>query len=213
LPGIPADPGPHTAGPFPEHIATHYLSLSIGELTAEQLRHYQRLWPRIEALVTAHAADADTSRLIIEGSGVLPERVATLKTQHTAAVWLTASAGVLRDRIYSASRFYQRTAEQMGMVEKFLGRTDRHNQAHPRCRQQPRVRQRRYQRGASNRRIDKAMPPGHRLITSTDITTPEPVKFPPPPCTRSREHMRFAERFVGSDRDAVVLFPFGEDLE
>jgi hypothetical protein len=51
-----------------------------------------------------------------------------LGTPDTAAVWLTASAAVLRDRIYSASRFCQRSAEEKAMVDKFLGRTDRYNQ-------------------------------------------------------------------------------------
>lgn len=124
----PGRPWATSGGPFPEHLAGHYLSLSIDELAGEQLRHYQRLWPRIEGLVTAHAADAGAGGLIVEGSGVLPERVASLRSPETAAMWLTASAAVLRDRIYSASRFGERTAEQKVMVDKFLGRTSRYNQ-------------------------------------------------------------------------------------
>jgi hypothetical protein len=74
------------------------------------------------------AADTCASRLILEGSGVLPDRVAALKNPNTAAVWLTASADVLRDRIYSASRFDERSADEKIMVEKFLGRTERYDQ-------------------------------------------------------------------------------------
>lgn len=126
----PGRPWATSSGPFPEHLAAHYLSLSIDELTGEQLRHYQRLWPRIEALVTAHAADAGAGAggLIVEGSGVLPERAAALRTPDAAAVWLTASAAVLRERICAASRYCERTAEEKVMVDKFLGRTDRYNQ-------------------------------------------------------------------------------------
>jgi shikimate kinase len=124
----PGRPWSTSSGPFPDHLAAHYLSLSIDELTREQLRHYQRLWPRIEALVTAHASDIGAQGLIVEGSGILPERVAALRTPDTAAVWLTASAAVLRDRIYSASRFSERTAEEKVMVDKFLGRTDRYDE-------------------------------------------------------------------------------------
>jgi hypothetical protein len=75
-----------------------------------------------------HATGADASQLIIEGSGVLPERFADLTIPGTAAVWLTACADVLRDRIYSASRFRERTAQEKIMVDKFLGRTDRYNE-------------------------------------------------------------------------------------
>jgi 2-phosphoglycerate kinase len=124
----PGRPWATSTGPFPGHLATHYLSLSIDELTTEQLRHYQRLWPRIEAIVTARATDTGADRLILEGSGILPHRVAALKTPHTAAVWLTATAKVLRDRIYSASRFDERTGEEKIMVEKFLGRAERYDQ-------------------------------------------------------------------------------------
>jgi hypothetical protein len=124
----PGRPWATSSGPFPEHLAAHYLSLSIDELTREQLSHYQRLWPRIEALVTAHASDTGAPGLIVEGSGILPERVAALSTPGTGAVWLTASAAVLRDRIYSASRFHERTGQEKAMVDKFLGRTDRYNQ-------------------------------------------------------------------------------------
>ena len=124
----PGRPWATSSGPFPEHLAAHYLSLSVDELTGEQLRHYEQLWPRVRALVTKHAANPGAEGLILEGSGVLPERVAALRTPGTAAVWLTASSAVLRDRIYSASRFGERTAEEKIMVDKFLGRTDRYNQ-------------------------------------------------------------------------------------
>ncbi len=124
----PGRPWATSNGPFPKHLASHYLSLSVDELTTEQLLHYQRLWPRIEAIATARATDPGARRLVLQGSGVLPHRVAALKTPDTAAVWLTASASVLRDRIYSASRFDERTADQKTMVEKFLGRTERYDQ-------------------------------------------------------------------------------------
>ena len=124
----PGRPWATSYGPFPEHVASHYLSLSVDELTAEQLRHYQQLWPRVNAIVAARATDTGASRLILEGSGVLPHRVAALKTPNTAAVWLTATADVLRDRIYSASRFDERATEEKVMVEKFLGRTERYDQ-------------------------------------------------------------------------------------
>jgi len=46
-----------------------------------------------------------------------------LKPPNTAAVWLTASADVLRARIYLASRFDELAAEEKVIVEKFLGRS------------------------------------------------------------------------------------------
>jgi shikimate kinase len=122
----PGRPWATSSGPFPEHLRTYYLSLSVDQLTAEQLRHYQRLWPRIEAMAAARAADTDARRLILEGSGVLPQHAAALK--NAAAVWLTASPDVLRDRIYSASRLDELAPEEKAIVEKFLGRTKQYDQ-------------------------------------------------------------------------------------
>jgi shikimate kinase len=122
----PGRPWATSSGPFPEHLRTHYLSLSVDELTTEQLRHYQRLWPRIEAMAAARATDRGARRLVLEGSGVLPQHAAALKS--AATVWLTASADVLRDRIYSASRFDELAPEEKVIVEKFLGRTNQYDQ-------------------------------------------------------------------------------------
>jgi 2-phosphoglycerate kinase len=122
----PGRPWTTSSGPFPEHLRTHYLSLSVDELTTEQLRHYQRLWPRIEAMAAARAADAGARLLVLEGSCVLPQHAADLK--YAAAIWLTASADVLRDRIYAASRFDELAPEEKAIVEKFLGRTKQYDQ-------------------------------------------------------------------------------------
>lgn len=122
----PGRPWATSSGPFPEHLRTHYLSLSADELTTGQLRHYQRLWPRIEAMTATRAADTSAPPLVLEGSGVLPQHAAALKS--TAAVWLTASTDVLRDRIYSASRFDDLAPEEKVIVEKFLRRTTQYDQ-------------------------------------------------------------------------------------
>jgi 2-phosphoglycerate kinase len=124
----PGRPWTTSSGPFPEHVAAHYLSLPVDGLTIQQLRHYQRLWPRIEEMAAARATDASARRLILEGSGVLPQPVAALKIPNTAAVWLTASSAVLRNRIYSASRFDELAADEKIIVEKFLGRTEQFDQ-------------------------------------------------------------------------------------
>lgn len=112
----------------PEHVATHYLSLSVEELTTAQLRHYEQLWPSIEALVKYATSSVGADRLVMEGSGLWPERVAALRFSNIAAFWLTAGAEILKDRIYSASRFHERTADEKIMAERFLGRTEQYNE-------------------------------------------------------------------------------------
>jgi len=76
---------PHPGRPWqvrPEkakHVAEHYLSLSADELISDVLRHYRDIvWPLVKGIVTSHATDLSTDRLILEGSAILPELVVTL---------------------------------------------------------------------------------------------------------------------------------------
>jgi hypothetical protein len=109
-------------------VAEYYRLLSVDELVIDVARHHQRIWPRIKGLITSHATDSSTDRLILEGSALRPEYVARLGLDETAAVWLTASDGLLRERIHQASDYFQAAAAQQLLVDKFLGRTQRDNQ-------------------------------------------------------------------------------------
>ncbi|MDQ3248120.1 MAG: hypothetical protein M3Q45_02815 [Chloroflexota bacterium] len=123
-PGRPWRPKPETV---PVHVAEHYLSLSVDELIADVLRHYARLWPTIEAMIAKHATDDSTDCLILEGSALWPETVATLDLDTVAAVWLTASNSFLQARIYAASQFEAAEPRERMMIHKFVERTQRYN--------------------------------------------------------------------------------------
>jgi 2-phosphoglycerate kinase len=114
--------------PVPAHVAEHYLSLSVEDLTTAQLRHYERMWPAITSLIDSHARDHDADGLILEGSGVWPDRVAEISDPTIAAIWLTASPATLRGRIYSASRYAELGDEGTILVDKFVERSLRYNE-------------------------------------------------------------------------------------
>ncbi|WP_207621252.1 hypothetical protein [Streptosporangium minutum] len=112
---------------MPAHVAEHYGSLPLDELITSVLDHYERLWPRIEELITAHAAgNGVRPGLVLEGSALWPVRVAKLTVPHTAAMWLTADDTVLRARIHRAGRYEEATGEEQHLMEKFLARTERY---------------------------------------------------------------------------------------
>ena len=111
------------------HVAEHYLSLSVDELVADVLRHYRSMWPGIEALIAAHATDPDTDRLVLEGSALWPESVTALDIKGVAAIWLTASHDVFETRIKNASRLENKSGRDREMIEKFLARTLRYDEA------------------------------------------------------------------------------------
>lgn len=124
-PGRPWSVEPHKV---PTRVAEHYLTLSAGELVADVLRHYRSMWPGIEALIASHATDPDTDRLVLEGSALWPESVATLDVEGAAAIWLTASRNVFETRIKRESDFENKIGRDREMIEKFLARTLRYDE-------------------------------------------------------------------------------------
>jgi hypothetical protein len=131
----PGRPWPADGRAVPDHVAAHYHSLSVPDLTAAQLTHYDRMWPRIVSVLDAHA-DHGRGGLILEGSGVWPDLVAELANVvelanvaepgdvGRAAIWLTASPQTLRTRIYAASGYADLTGANRALVDKFIGRTE-----------------------------------------------------------------------------------------
>ena len=126
---------PHPGRPWqvkprevPKHVADHYLSLSVDELITDVLRHYKdNVWPLIKDIVTSHATDLSTDRLILEGSAILPELVVALTLDNTAAIWLTASNELFEQRIYSTSQYETKSPREKKMIDKFLERTWQYN--------------------------------------------------------------------------------------
>ena len=111
-----------------EHVAQHYLSLSVEDLFVDVLRHYRSMWPDIETMVTSHATDPSTERLILEGSALWPESVATLDLDKIAAIWLTAGTELFETRIHNESRFEEAAGRGKKMIQKFLERTQLYNE-------------------------------------------------------------------------------------
>ena len=65
-PGRPWQPEPQQV---PDHVAEHYLSLSVRELIEDVLHHYKvNVWPQVEAIVTATATDTSQLDFIHSGS-------------------------------------------------------------------------------------------------------------------------------------------------
>jgi ABC-type cobalamin/Fe3+-siderophores transport system ATPase subunit len=104
-------------------VQEHYARLSVDELTVQQLEHYERMWPLVERQVRDELGPGGEG-LVLDGSGVLPQRVALLPPDRVAAVWLTAAPTVLRDRIHAGSRIEERSDDERRAAQKFLGRTE-----------------------------------------------------------------------------------------
>ncbi|QKZ17311.1 AAA family ATPase [Streptomyces chartreusis] len=128
--GLARHPGRPWSTPeweVPAHVAEHYRSLTVDELITSVLGHYDRLWPRIEKLITTHAAeDRCRTGLVLEGSALWPVRVARLQIPRTAAVWLTTDDSVVRARVHTAGSYEAATNAEQVLMDKFLARTERY---------------------------------------------------------------------------------------
>lgn len=108
----------------PDHVAEHYLSLSVDELIVDVLHHYRvNVWPKIEEIVAYHIKDPSLTGLVVEGSALWPELVATLNSENIATLWLTASEEIFRQRICDESLYHSKSLRERRMIDKFLQRT------------------------------------------------------------------------------------------
>ena len=125
----PGRPWQEKPNEVPKHVADHYLSLSADELIADVIRHYtDNVWPLVVSIVNTHANDLSTDRLIMEGSAILPELVATLSINGVAAVWLTAGSDIFEQRIFAESKYDTKSPREKKMIDKFLERTGLFNE-------------------------------------------------------------------------------------
>ena len=120
-PGRPWASPPHGV---PDHVAEHYLDLSVDELMEDVLRHYElNVWPNVEAIIASHLNDPTTTGLVVEGSALWPDFASNLDFTKVAAIWLTASDEVFKQRIRVNSRYKSKSPRERTLIDKFLERS------------------------------------------------------------------------------------------
>ena len=124
-PGRPWKPAPEKV---PDGVANHYLCLSVDELIEDVLHHYRvNVWPKVEVIIASRSTDTSTTGIILEGSALWPELAASLDFDRIAALWLTASEDVFRQRIHVGSLYSSKSPRERMMIDKFLERTLAYN--------------------------------------------------------------------------------------
>jgi 2-phosphoglycerate kinase len=124
-PGRPWQTG---SNDIPKHVAEHYQLLSADELVEDVLHHYKKnVWPLIEDIITFHATDTSSEKMVIEGSALLPELVIHLNFDNISTIWLTASNEFLRQRICTESQYETKSKPEKMLVDKFVERNCLYN--------------------------------------------------------------------------------------
>jgi 2-phosphoglycerate kinase len=121
----PGRPWRQGAAPVPPHVAEHYSTLTPAALIASVSEHYGRMWPMLRELIEQRAAASDAPGLVLEGSALLPERVAELRRNDVAALWLAADEPLIEARMRRESRFEAADPAERALIEAFLERTRR----------------------------------------------------------------------------------------
>lgn len=121
-PGRPWKTLPETV---PDDVQEHYLSLSVEELFADVIRHYETVWPLVIDKISALPAGQGQ---VIEGSALWPDFVVSPLRSDISTVWLTANEELLQSRIYRESAFAHAGRGQQELITKFLQRTVYFNQ-------------------------------------------------------------------------------------
>ncbi|WP_448725834.1 hypothetical protein [Agrobacterium rosae] len=101
----------------PPHVIEHYCDFEVDALMQSVLHHYDSMWsshvlPLIE----------NETGLVMEGSALLPARIARLLSSDVQAVWLVASDDLIERRIKSESGYSSRDNDSQFLIEKFVKR-------------------------------------------------------------------------------------------
>ena len=113
---------------IPKHVAEYYSTLSVDELFEDVLCHYRKVWSKVENIISLYVNDLSYNRLIIEGSALWPEFVASLNTRSTKSIWFTAENEQFQEIIYRESNFERVSDSEKYLIEKFLKRTQLFNE-------------------------------------------------------------------------------------
>lgn len=126
-PGRPWRPAPEKV---PDHVAQHYLTLTVDELIEDVLHHYKtNVWPKVEAIITSQINDPSSNGIVLEGSAIWPDFFTTnLDPKTIKALWLTATEEIFRNRIHTESSYNTKTPRERKLIDKFLDRTLTYNE-------------------------------------------------------------------------------------
>ncbi|KAA3510050.1 hypothetical protein CPJ18_14645 [Agrobacterium rosae] len=101
----------------PPHVVEHYRDLEVDALMQSVLHHYDSMWgAHVLPLIENEAG------LVVEGSALLPARIAPLLSSDVQAVWLVASDDLIERRIKSESGYSSRDGDSQFLIEKFVRR-------------------------------------------------------------------------------------------
>jgi 2-phosphoglycerate kinase len=109
---------------LPDDVVEHYSNLTTDALVDSVLNHYAlNVWPIADAIVRSHLNNPYDPSLVLEGSAILPDRVRAADYDRVAAIWLTGTRELIKERIRRSSRYETRTAFEKRLIDSFVARS------------------------------------------------------------------------------------------
>lgn len=99
----------------------YFMTHSVGRLTADAEYLHEASWPAVKKVIEYHLDEGDP--LVMEGWGLLPEKVAALADERVRGLWLIGSEAVFRRQVEASREMMGRSATADRLVEKILGRS------------------------------------------------------------------------------------------
>ncbi len=122
--GLARHPGRPWGDAVPDDVRAYFLSRSTEQLVDEVFAHYRtNVWPIAQAIIHTRVANPFDSCIVMEGSAILPEMVAGAGIGETQAIWLTAPAQLITQRMHETSGYADGTPGDRHLIDRFLDRS------------------------------------------------------------------------------------------
>ncbi len=99
----------------------YFITKSAARLADDARKMHETGWPALERVIRNHAGWG--TPIVLEGWGLLPEKVANLALDNVLSIWLVGENDVFDQRVQHESKFFDATSMKEVFIEKFIGRS------------------------------------------------------------------------------------------
>ena len=109
---------------FKDH-RRYFMTHTVARMVTDARYRHEACWPALKSVIMKHAGGYEP--LVIEGWGLLPDKVAQLDEAGIKSLWLTAEREGFEQRVRGQSEFFDETAMKDHFMRQFIERSVRYN--------------------------------------------------------------------------------------
>ena len=116
---------PHLHAMELEDHRRYFMTHTVARMVMDARYRHEACWPALKRVIMKHVGGIDG--LVIEGWGLLPDKVAQLDGTCIKSIWLAAEREVFEQRVFQQEEFFQATAMKEHFMSQFIDRSVRYN--------------------------------------------------------------------------------------